>query len=165
MSIADELQKIEALHRDGSLSDDEYARAKEQVLQGRRSTRSGANAWDQFGISGNQEEQTRQWGLLLHLSVFAGYIIPIAGFVLPIVIWQIKKKDLPDLDDHGKIVVNWMISSTIYVVLCVLLTFVLIGIPLLFLVLVCSLIFPIVGGIKANSGEKWVYPMSFPFLT
>jgi uncharacterized Tic20 family protein len=34
-----------------------------------------------------QDQQTRQWAMFLHLSQFAGYIIPLAGLVVPIIIW------------------------------------------------------------------------------
>lgn len=33
-----------------------------------------------------QEQQTRQWGMFLHLSVLAGFVVPIAGLVAPILI-------------------------------------------------------------------------------
>ena len=79
-------------------------------------------------------------------------------------IWQIKKADLPALDVHGRIVVNWIISEVIYAVICVILTFVLVGLPLLIVLGLLGIIFPIIGGIKANSGEVWRYPLSINFL-
>ena len=100
----------------------------------------------------SEDQETRLWGMLLHLSVFAGYAIPIAGLVAPIVIWQVRKVDLPQIDVHGKIVVNWIISMA------------LIGIPLLILLGVLGLVFPIIGGIKANNGEAWEYPLSIQFF-
>jgi uncharacterized Tic20 family protein len=41
---------------------------------------------------------------------------------------------------------------------------VLIGIPLLWALLVVGIIFPIIGGIKANDGVLWKYPLSISFL-
>jgi uncharacterized Tic20 family protein len=58
--------------------------------------------------------QVRQWALVLHLSLLAGFIIPLAGMVAPIIIWQLKKEEMPGLDAHGKVVTNWIISSIIY---------------------------------------------------
>ncbi len=106
----------------------------------------------------------RQWAMLLHFSLLAGFILPILGLVVPIIIWQIKKTDLPEIDAHGKIVVNWIISAIIYGVICFLLAFTFIGAPLLFVLGALCIIFPIIGGIKANNGELWKYPLSIQFL-
>ena len=112
----------------------------------------------------SEDQETRLWAMLLHLSVFAGYAIPIAGLVAPIVIWQVMKVDLPQIDVHGKIVVNWIISMALYGAVSFVLAFVLIGIPLLILLGVLGLVFPIIGGIKANNGEAWEYPLSIQFF-
>jgi uncharacterized protein len=109
-------------------------------------------------------KEAKQWAMWLHLSLLAGILIPGAGFIAPIVIWQIKKDDLPMLDAHGKMAVNWLISSLIYGAICFLLSFVLIGIPLLVILGILSIVFPIIGGIKANEGILWKYPLSMKFF-
>jgi uncharacterized Tic20 family protein len=102
--------------------------------------------------------------MFLHLSLLAGFLVPLAGLIVPIVIWQLKKEDLPGLDAHGKVVVNWIISGIIYAILCCLLLFVIVGIPLLIALFVVGIIFPIVGAIKANDGIVWNYPLTITFL-
>jgi uncharacterized Tic20 family protein len=102
--------------------------------------------------------------MFLHLSLLAGFVLPFAGLIAPILIWQLKKQDLPGLDAHGKVVVNWIISAVLYGVVCVLLTFVVIGIPLLVALGVVGVVFPIIGGIKANNGEVWKYPLTITFV-
>jgi len=42
--------------------------------------------------------------MFLHFSLLAGYVVPIAGLIAPIIIWQLKKNELPGLDEHGKVV-------------------------------------------------------------
>ena len=111
------------------------------------------------------DQETRMWAMLLHLSVFAGYAVPIAGLVAPIVIWQVKKTDLPEIDLHGRNVVNWIISMMLYVVVSGLLVFLLIGIPLLIVLGIVGVAFPIIGAIKANDGEVWSYPLSIEFFS
>jgi len=106
----------------------------------------------------------RQWAMLLHFSLLAGFVVPFAGLIVPIIIWQLKKDEFPGIDAHGKVVVNWMISGIIYGAVCSLLIFILIGIPLLIVLGALAVIFPIIGGIKANNGELWKYPLSIPFL-
>lgn len=102
--------------------------------------------------------------MLLHLSLLAGFLVPMAGLIAPIVIWQIKKTELPGIDVHGKIVANWVISAFLYGVGCFLLVFVLVGIPLFIALGIMAIVFPIIGGIKANNGEAWKYPLSIPFF-
>ncbi len=114
--------------------------------------------------AGAEGQQSRQWAMFLHLSLLAGFILPIVGLVAPIVIWQLKKADFPDLDAHGKVVVNWIISAAIYGLIGFILTFVFIGVPVLIALGALGVIFPIVGGIKANSGQLWKYPLSIRFL-
>ena len=64
------------------------------------------------------EKEARQMAMFLHLSVLAGFIVPFAGLIVPILIWQMKKDELPLIDVHGKNVVNWIISALIYTVIC-----------------------------------------------
>jgi uncharacterized protein len=160
MTVADELQKLEQLRQSGAISEEEFAKAKANLLAG--SPTGGLGSF--LGAGGDVEQQTRQWAMILHLSQLASFLVPLSGLVLPIVIWQIKKTDLPGIDAHGKIVVNWIISEFIYVLVSGLLCFVLIGVPMVFVVLALGIIFPIIGGVKANNGEVWKYPLSIPFF-
>ncbi|MEM9411171.1 MAG: DUF4870 domain-containing protein [Planctomycetota bacterium] len=104
------------------------------------------------------------WALILHLSQFATYLIPFAGIIAPLVIWQIKKDQMPIIDAHGKIVANWMISVFIYTIISIILMFVVVGIFMLWILGFLVLIFPIIGAVKAASGEVWRYPLSINFF-
>ncbi len=159
MTLNEELQKLQQLHQTGVLSDEEYARAKARLLNNPSSFSTGAG-----DNTSTVDLQTRRWAMFLHLSQFAGYVVPLAGLVVPIVIWQLKKVELPGIDVHGKNVVNWIISEIIYAAIGFILTFVIIGSPLLIALGIIGIIFPIVGGIKANNGDVWKYPLSFSFL-
>jgi uncharacterized Tic20 family protein len=164
MSLADELRKLQELRDAGTISEAEFERAKAAVLGG---TAPG-------GIPGapppplpptvSLEEQTRQWAMFLHFSQLIGCVLPIAGLIVPIILWQVKKDELPGIDPHGKNVVNWIISAVIYIFVSAILSVVVIGIPFLIALLVLLVVFPIVGGIKAGNGEVWKYPLSITFL-
>ena len=110
------------------------------------------------------ERETRTWAMFLHLSLLAGFVVPLAGLVAPIIIWQLQKNTLPGIDEHGKVVVNWLLSMIIYVFVSFLLMFIFIGIPMLIVLAVVGIIFPIIGGIKANDGQLWKYPLSIQFF-
>ncbi len=101
--------------------------------------------------------------MLLHISLFAYYFTGI-GFIAPIIMWAVNKDRNTRIDAHGRVVLNWIISSMIYLAVIVPLCFVLIGLPLFFIWWVCSVIFTIVGAVKASDGELWAYPLSIPFF-
>ncbi|MFO0933009.1 MAG: DUF4870 domain-containing protein [Planctomycetota bacterium] len=111
-----------------------------------------------------QARAERQWAMYIHFSVLAGVVVPLAGFVLPIVLWQSKRHELPGVDAHGRAVTNWLISALIYGVGATILAFVVVGIPLLIALAVLCLVFPIVGGLRAGEGTLWRYPLTIPFL-
>jgi uncharacterized protein len=111
-----------------------------------------------------QTPEQKQMGMFLHLSQLANLIIPPVGLIAPIVLWQMKKDEMPGLDEHGKMVTNWIISSVIYGAVSVVLAFVLIGFLLLIALGILGIVFPIIGGIKANNGEYWEYPLTIKFL-
>lgn len=159
MNIADELQKLQQLHQSGAISDEEFATAKANLLNGPPPAGSSAPAGPV-----DVEQQTRQWAMFLHLSQLANFVAPLAGVILPILIWQIKKGELPGIDEHGKIVMNWIISAVLYGVVCFFLVFLVIGVLLLPVLAILAIVFPIIGGIKANNGEVWKYPLSIPFF-
>jgi uncharacterized Tic20 family protein len=164
MNLTEELQKLQQLHQSGAINDEEFSRAKARLIN-EPPPASGGPQVPPIQTSGTDlEQQTRQWAMFLHLSQLAGFLIPLAGLVVPIVIWQIKKSELPGIDAHGKIVVNWIISEIIYLLVCLLLTFVLIGVPLLIAVGALGILFPIIGAIKANNGQVWRYPFSITVL-
>lgn len=106
----------------------------------------------------------RQYAMFIHLSQFAGLIVPLLGWILPLILWQVKKDTSVFIDNHGKIVMNWIISSLIYAIICGILSLLLIGLFLLVALGICSLIFTIIGAVKANNGETWPYPLSIRFL-
>jgi uncharacterized Tic20 family protein len=111
-----------------------------------------------------QTPEQKQMGMFLHLSQLLNIVLPPAGIVVPIILWQIKKDEMPALDAHGKMVVNWLISSLIYFVASLVLIIVLIGILGLIALGIMSVVFPIIGAIKANNGEFWEYPLTIKFL-
>jgi hypothetical protein len=159
MTIADEIERLNRLRESGAITEDEFVQAKLRVLN------PAATPEDRrVPPAADVEQQTREWAMFLHLSQLLGFLVPLGGLIAPILIWQLKKTELPGLDAHGKVVLNWVLSALIYFVAAGLLTLILIGIPLLLAVVVLTAVFPIIGGVKANNGELWRYPLSIQFL-
>jgi len=167
MSLSDEIQKLQQLHYAGALSEEEFAKAKARLLEESPPATTFEEGYPPPPVADPAfiEHQTRQWAMLLHLSIFAGYVIPFGGLIVPILIWQLKKAELPKIDAHGKNAVNWIISHIIYIIVCIPLILLIIGIPLLVAVAVLSIVFPIVAAIKASNGEVWKYPLTIRFFS
>jgi len=117
------------------------------------------------------ENSEQYWGMpvntycmLIHLSQLTSIILPGLGFILPIIMWASNKDKNEDINQHGKVTLNWLISLFIYSIVCGVLTVVLIGFAGLIILAVMNFIFAIVAAMKANNGELWPYPLTIKFL-
>jgi uncharacterized Tic20 family protein len=120
---------------------------------------------------GSPESQARTWNMLCHLSALAGFVIPFGNILGPLLVWQIKKNEIPSVNIHGKAALNFQITVVIALLagmaVAILLSFVCIGfllIPVVMLIGLAGLIFAIVAGIKANNGEDYKYPFSLELV-
>ena len=102
--------------------------------------------------------------MLMHLSQFAGIIVPFGGIALPIIMWATNKDKSSIIDQHGKNILNWMISFYIYVSISAILILLVVGIFALIALGVIAVIFAIIGAIKANNKEMFKYPLSITFI-
>ena len=103
----------------------------------------------------------RTMGMLCHLLALAGLLgIPFGNIIGPLVIWLIKKDEMPFVNDQGKEALNFQITMTIAAIVAALSVMVLIGFLLLPLVLIVWLVFTIVGTVKASNGEYYRYPFA-----
>jgi len=105
--------------------------------------------------SGNQ----KIWAMLSHLSGFIG--VP---FILPLVVYFAMRRESDYIAGNAASALNFHLSCFIYVICCVPLCYLLIGIPLIIAVAIASLILSIVAAIKASDGYCYHYPLSIPFF-
>jgi len=120
---------------------------------------------------GSPESQARTWNMLCHLSALAGFIIPFGNILGPLLVWQIKKNEIPSTNVHGKAALNFQITVAIALLVSfvagVILSFICIGVVFFFIaggIALCSFIFAIIAGIKANNGEDYKYPYSLELV-
>lgn len=173
MNIADELEKLEHLRRQGTLNEFEFQQAKARVLHGdspeQVSTEPGA-AMPASGVHQNVTAtqvygiDTNTWCMLMHLSQLLN-IAPGAGIVVPILMWVFSKDNNPAADRHGAAIVNWTITAAIVLAICMATVFLVIPIFIAMIVGVLAFIFPIIGAIKAANGDVWDYPCSIRFVS
>lgn len=111
------------------------------------------------------EKDARMWNMLCHLTALLGFVgVPFGNIIGPLVIWLIKKNEIPSVDEHGKAALNFQISITIYSFVALVLCLILIGYVLLFALVIVDIIFVIMAAVKANNGEPYKYPMTINFL-
>lgn len=184
MSAAEELDKLKRMREDGTITEEQYERAVAELEEERAEARVRRRRDRDEGEEDDYEDRrprdrdeveelsprelkkkAREWGMILHLSLFAGHAVPFGGIIAPIVIWQMKKNELPQIDQHGKNAVNWIISFIIYMTISLLLCLVFVGFVLVPVVAVLGIVFPIIAAVKANEGRVWKYPLAIPFLS
>ena len=110
--------------------------------------------------------------MLCHLSALAGLLgIPFANVLGPLIVWQIKKNEIPSVEIHGKAAVNFQLTVTIAVLVTLAaagaLAFVCIGFILWSVpgaIFICGMIFALIAGIKANEGQDYKYPFSLNLI-
>lgn len=110
------------------------------------------------------DKDERTWGMLCHLVVFTGYIIPLAWIIGPLVVWMIKRDEMPFVDDQGKESLNFQITIMLAMIASGLLMFILIGFVLIFVVVIFQFIVVIIASIKANEGVYYRYPLCIRFI-
>ncbi len=117
--------------------------------------------------SGGNEpgSEERTWALFAHLSALIGFVIPFGNLIGPLIVWQVKKNEMPFVDEQGKEALNFQITVTLAAIVCFILMFVLIGVFLIFVVGIAALVLTIIAGIKANNGEHYQYPLTWRIIS
>lgn len=119
---------------------------------------SGMDTPQSTGNAGGPSKDEKMWGMLAHLSAI------VAGFVGPLIIWLIKREEMPFVNDQGKEALNFQITVAIAFVAAIVLSYVGIGCILLPLVWVANLVMTIMGGLKANDGVAYRYPFAIRLI-
>jgi uncharacterized protein len=169
--LSEELGKLRELYDEGALSDEEYEAAKARLL--------GQSSF--IVASGNEKSSEllgmtpSTYAMAMHLSQYAVYVIPLPGVIIPIAMWLYGRASDEFVNEHGRDLMNFLISYIIYVFIAFVLCFVafgfglltllvLLGWTLLTLLVLLGLIAPIFGAIAASKGESYRYPMTLKFF-
>lgn len=110
------------------------------------------------------DKDAKMWGMFCHLGSLVGLVVPGGFFIGPLVVWLIKKNDMPFVDDQGKESLNFQLTMLIAFLAAFILVFVFIGILLLPVIGIVDLVFTIIAAIKANDGVRYRYPFAIRFI-
>ena len=115
--------------------------------------------------------EERTYGLVIHLSALAAYVLPALGSLIgPLVAWLVWKDRSKFADDAGKEALNFQLTLWAVVLVAgagIVMTLglgALILWPVFVVVPVVQVIFAIVAAIAAQNGEAYRYPLSIRFL-
>ncbi|MGB3541462.1 DUF4870 domain-containing protein [Rubrivirga sp.] len=105
-------------------------------------------------------------GMFAHLAGFAGlfFSFALANVIGPAIIYYVKRDQSAFVEDQAREAINFQITTILAVIAFVILSFVVVGIPLLLATVLLSLILPIRGAMAAHRGERYRYPFSIRFL-
>lgn len=107
----------------------------------------------------------RTWEMFCHLSALLGLFTVNLGSILgPLIVWLIKKDEMPGVDRHGKESLNFQISMFIYMAVSAILIIVAVGLVLVPILAIVNIVCVIIATIKANNGEFYQYPITIRFL-
>lgn len=150
----DTLQKLNELKEKGVITEDEFQQQKEKILN-QPVTKS---------TTGLDFHDVRIYSMFMHLSQLFAFVLPVLGWVVPLVMWLTRKEE-ESINQQGKVIFNWILSALIYGVVSILLIMVLIGIPLLIALVVCTIVFAIMGALRAKEGMVKNYPLAIRFFS
>jgi uncharacterized Tic20 family protein len=109
--------------------------------------------------------QEKTWATFTHLSGLALYMgIPFGNVLGPLILWLLKRNEMPFVEVQGKEAVNFQISMTIYLIVAVMLAFVLVGLLALPALFIVHVIFTVIAAVQANKGEDYRYPLTIRLL-
>jgi hypothetical protein len=94
----------------------------------------------------------KNMGVLCHLLGF------FTSFLGPLIIWLIKKDQMPFVDHHGKEALNFQITLAIAFVVAGIAVFCIIGPFLMPIIALADLILSIMACVAASKGEYYKYP-------
>jgi len=114
--------------------------------------------------------EQRTWGMLCHLAALSAFFSGIGLVLGPLIVWLIKRDEMPFVNDQGKEALNFnitvfIVSAALWIISIVTLGLgLLIAVPLWIVIALIWLIVTIVAAIKANDGEYYRYPFALRLI-
>lgn len=108
--------------------------------------------------------EERKLVAIMHASILLGIFIPIAGFLVPFIIWVTKKDESSFVAAQGKEIFNFIINFILATVAFGFLSFLLVGLPFLLALGLYGILTPIFAAIRTSEGKAYRYPWLFRIL-
>jgi len=120
-------------------------------------------------VDADSTSDERLYATFNHLAGFANLGsggLPILGLVCAAIMWMIRGKDSPFLDDHGREATNFQISLILWTVIFTIALVFTLGLSVLgyIFVFILGLVGQLRGAMAAHRGEYYRYPCCFRFI-
>ncbi len=121
----------------------------------------------------------RAWGIAVHLGGLGLGLLSVAtlGFLVPLLVWLLKRDEHPYLEHHGKEALNFqltvlavIVGSVILAIPVAILGILTLGVGLVLAALaalaaaVLWVLLPILAAVAASKGEGYRYPFTIRFV-
>jgi uncharacterized Tic20 family protein len=116
------------------------------------------------GESSVLDNDAKLWGTLCHLSALSAYVTVIGGIAGPLIVWLVKRNEIPFVEDQGKEALNFQISMFLYHVIAAIGFLCVIGIPVFACLTIANIVLVIVASYQANNGVYYRYPLTIRFI-
>ncbi len=106
--------------------------------------------------------EERGLAAVAHLSGLAGYVIPLGGLIVPIIIWVVKSESrvISTIAKQALLlnILIWVMAGVLALLALtvILIPFVILGGLALFLI---AIALPVIGAVKASDGTYYRYPL------
>lgn len=133
-------------------------------------TQPGAGHEASTGLSPAEEKldlpsEQKTWGMLCHLLALTPLVGIVPGLILgPLVVWLLKKNEMPFVDDQGKESMNFQITALIAFAASASLFLCGIGVIVMPIIGIVWMVLVIVAAVKAGDGVKYRYPWTLRFI-
>ena len=113
-------------------------------------------------------KEERTWAVAAHLSAVAGHFVPFGNVLGPLVVWLIKKDEMPLVKDQAKEALNFQITVTLGFLACLAMActviLLIVAVPLSIAIYLYAIVYSIIGAVKANEGVAFRYPITLRLI-
>lgn len=133
-----------------------------------------------------RDQNVRTWSMLCHIAALAGLFFGLGNVIGPLIVWQIKKNELPEIEPHGKEALNFQLTILIINIVAGIIFLGYLGAAMgigriwrspfsllsggigigsiIVIINLVAFILAVIAGIKANNGEPYKYPFAIRFI-
>jgi hypothetical protein len=135
------------------------------------------------GAPAAQANPSRTWEVLCHVAALSAFIgVPFGNIAGPLIVWAMKRAEIPAVEHHGKEALNFQITASLAMIVLTAMGFffalcaaipvvgLLFWIPVALIaltgtvVLLGNLVLTIVATLKASEGVPYRYPFTIRFV-
>ena len=108
--------------------------------------------------------EDRTFLVIMHLSMLLSLPTIVGGLIVPYILWVTKKKEIKNVDQQGKQMLNFKLSMYVYLIISTILLLIAVGLIGFIIVGMLMLVFPIVNAINVSNGKDAYYPLTIEFI-